>query len=189
MADAANYKQVQRQYEALPAAVRNYFDSFPGLLTDYPWEVSVAYVFSRIEYLKNQTIYCGLLRLHHTEREVTRRLIDRDHMTRGRFRELFEIVFDKPLNKPLLAKLSEAESLRDKTMHGKPWTAAEARKALSDIFEFVCEFDDLVHELAGFHPVGDLRGFKGRGKALSKETTRWVLKGMGIPKGLSAAEA
>lgn len=102
-------------------------------------------------------------------------------MSRGRFRELFKIVFGKTINKDLLDKLAEAEDIRDKIAHGKQRTDAQARKALNDVFDFATGFNTFVQDTAGFMPFGNLRGFKGRKQPLPKETTRWVLRGMGIP--------
>ena len=176
----ANYKQVLHQFQAAPEEVRNYFPSFAELVKSYSWDVSISYVFSRVEAVKHTTIYCGIVKLHWTDSVLTRELVDRDYMSRGRFRELFKTVFGKPIKKELLDKLSEAEAIRDKVVHGKKWTDAEARTALTDVFAFAIGFNEFVTAEAGFKPFGDLRGFKGRKEALSKETTRWVLRGMGI---------
>lgn len=177
----ANYLQVLNHFKAKPVEVREYFPSFEELVEGYPWDVSVSYVFSRVEAAKHSSIYCGIVKLHWAESSMTREMIDKDHMSRGRFRELFKTVFGKPISKELLDKLSEAEDIRDKIAHGKKWTDAQARKALKDIFDFATDFNAFVQELGGFKPFGNLKGFKGRKESLSKETTRWVLRGMGIP--------
>lgn len=155
--------------------------SFEELVEGYPWDVSVSYVFSRVEGAKHSTIYCGIVKIHWTESTMTRDMIDKDHMSRGRFRDLFKTVFGKPIPNDLLKKLSEAEDIRDKIAHGKKWSDAQARKALKDIFDFATDFNTFVQEAAGFKPFGSLKGFKGRKESLPKETTHWVLRGMGIP--------
>ena len=177
----ANYLQVLNHFNAMPQEVKDYFPSFINLVEGYSWDVSVSYVFSRVEAVKHATIYCGIVKLHWTDSALTRELIDKDHMSRGRFRDLFKIVFGKPITKNLADKLSEAESIRDKIAHGKKWNDAQARKSLIDIFEFAGGFNTFVNESAGFKPFSDLRGFKGRKQPLPKTTTRWVLLGMGIP--------
>jgi hypothetical protein len=181
MPNAANYIQVLNHFKNSHADVRNYFHAFPELVEKYSWDVPIAYVFSRLERAKHETIYCGIVKLHRTDSSMTRELVDKDHMSRGRFRELFKTVFGKPLSKALLDKLSEAEAVRDKVIHGKKWTEAQARTSLIDVFDFATGFNDFVEEAGKFRPFGDLRGFKGRKEPLSKETTRWVLRGMGIP--------
>jgi hypothetical protein len=181
MSTPANYQQVLQSFKATPKEVQEYFPSFEKLVKDYPWDVSVSYVFSRVEAAKHSAIYCGIVKLHWTESTITRAMIDKDHMSRGRFRDLFNVVFGKKIKKELLDKLSEAEDIRDKIAHGKKSTDAQARKALKDIFEFATEFNEFVQEIAGFKPFGKLQGFKGRKESLPKETTHWVLRGMGIP--------
>ena len=176
-----NYLQVLEHFNAKPREVREQFPAFETLVEEYTWDVSVSYVFSRVEAVKHCTIYCGIVKLHWTDSSLTRELVYKDHMSRGRFRQLFEIVFAKKIDPNLLAKLSEAEKIRDKIAHGKQWTQKEARKALKNVFDFAEEFNDFVYGIAGFKPFGDLRGFKGRKEPLPKETSRWVLKGMGIP--------
>jgi hypothetical protein len=177
----ANYKQVLKHFNDAPKEVREYFPSFAELVENYSWDVSISYVFSRVEAVKHMTIYCGIVKLHWTDSELTRELVDRDHMSRGRFRDLFKTVFGKPIKEELVDKLSKAEAIRDKIAHGKKWTDAQARSALIDIFDFAAQFNEFVATEAGFQPFGDLRGFKGRKESLPKDTTRWVLRGMGIP--------
>lgn len=181
MANPANYKQVLAHFENKPIEIRDYFPAFSDLIQHYALDVSVSYVFSRIEAAKHMTIYCGIVKLHWTDSELTRELVDKDHMSRSRFREMFKVVFGKPIEPGLLKKLGEAEAIRDKIAHGKQWVDNQARTALTDIFDFAEGLNAFTGNLAGFKPFGDLRGFKGRKESLPKETTRWVLKGMGIP--------
>ncbi|MBC7102499.1 MAG: hypothetical protein H5U13_04625 [Parvibaculum sp.] len=181
MADAANYKRVLNNCKSKSHEVQMYFPHFERLVIEFSWDVSISYVFAILERAKHMTVYCGIIKLHNTEKTLTRTLVDKDHMSRGRFRELFKIVFGKEIEKCLLQKLSEAEKIRDKIVHGKDWTAEEARRALVDVFEFAEGFNNFVNELAGFKPIGgELRGLKGAKASLSKETSRWVLRGMGI---------
>lgn len=181
MAAPANYIQVLAHFKAKPREIQDYFPAFAALVEGYSWDVSVSYVFSRIEAVKHEAIYCGIVKLHWTDSQLTRELVDKDHMSRGRFRDLFKIVYGKPIEEGLLKMLGEAEAIRDKIAHGKRWSDEQARKALTDIFDFAEGFNDFTQNLAGFKPFGDLRGFKGRKESLPKETTRWILKGMGIP--------
>lgn len=181
MTTPANYKQVLAYFQGKSQEIQDYFPAFPKLVSDYSWDVSVSYVFSRVETMKHAVIYCGIVKLHWADSELTRELVDKDHMSRGRFRDLFKTVFGESIDGVLLKKLGEAESIRDKIVHGKKWTDDQARTALRDIFEFAEGFNVFVDKVGGFKPFGNLRGFKGRKESLPKETTRWVLKGMGIP--------
>jgi hypothetical protein len=177
----ANYLQVITHFQSKPKEIREYFPSFEDLVKGYPWDVSVSYVFSRIEAVKHITIYCGIVKLHWTDSTLTWDLINKDHMSRRRFHDLFETVFNTPIQKHLIDQLAEAEKIRDQIVHGKQWQDKDARKALKDVFDFADDFNNFVQDTAGFKPFGYLRGFKGRAESLSKETTHWVLRGMGIP--------
>ena len=177
----ANYIQLLSKYNGMSKHVRDYFIDLPALVQDFEYVVPISYVFSRIETIKRRTLYGGLVKLHRTNGVLTSSLLDREHITRKRFRELFKIVFDSAISEAILKKLSEAEAVRDKVAHGRPLTAAEARECIAGALEFSEEFDEFVSTTAHFRPYGDMRGFKGAGEPLSKETTKWVLKGMGIP--------
>lgn len=165
----------------MPKDVKSWFDVVPKLITKYEWEVSISYVFTKIETMKHNTIYKGLLKLHRTDAELTWRLIDQDHMSRSRFMELYKIIFGQQIPASIAAHLSIAEAVRDRVAHGKGVTGAQARICLMEAFEFAEKFNDHVHSHAGFKPFGDGRGIRGRTQPLGKDTTRWVMKGMGIP--------
>jgi hypothetical protein len=139
-------------------------------------------VFARIEAVKHDTLYKGLVKRHRTDSELTRQLLDKDHMSRARFRELFGVVFGTGIPAETLKHLETAEKIRDRAAHGKLLTDAKSRECLVEAFAFMRDFSSFVFQSAGFRPFGEGRGFKGRGQSLSKETSKWVLKGMGIPK-------
>lgn len=179
---AKNYIQVIRHYEAAPEQVKKYFPSLVELVETYNWEVPVSYAFSQLERAKRMTLYCGIVKLHWCESELTRRRINEDHLSRGRFKKLFKVVFGKSVPPPLIEKLERVEDIRDKISHGMPWKPAEARAGLVSLIDFAVEFNDYMAGLAGFRPFDDLRGFKGRKESLTPDTTRWVLLGMGIPE-------
>ena len=179
---AKTYKGVLSHFTKASKDVRDYFPDFPDLVEKYTWEVSVSYLFSRIEQAKHMTIYCGIVKKHWCNSEITRQLVNEEHMSRGRFKELFKTVFGKNIPKLILEKLEAGESMRDKIAHGKSWTQKEVREGLVSAIDFATKFNDFVQTEAGFRPFGDLRGFKGRAESLPKPTTRWVLQGMGIPK-------
>ena len=143
--------------------------------------LSISYVFTRVERAKRRTLYCGIAKLHWCEASVTNALVDREHLTRSRFIELFKTIFARPIPVDLVKKLKDAEAVRDRAAHGsRDWTEAQARKCLIDVIDFAVGFNEFVKEEAGFRPFGDLRGFKGRASPLPKATTMWVLKGMGV---------
>lgn len=182
MAKAHTYKSVINHFNAAPERVRKYFPDFVDLVSNYDWEVPISYVFSRIEQAKRLTIYCGIVKLHWCDASLTWRLVNEDHMARGRFKDLFKIVFGRKIPDHLKIKLENGEKVRDKIAHGISWTPAEARDALVNVIDFASGFNEFVYKQAGFRPFGDLRGYKGRKEPLSKATTKWILRGMGIPK-------
>ena len=170
-----------RHYDDAPEDVKWYFRNFSELVEYYEWDVPISYVFSQVEKAKRMTLYCGIVKLHWCEASLTRRLIDREHLSRSRFIELFKVVFGKEIPGPLIKKLKNAEAVRDRAAHGSSdWTQADARKCLTDIVDFAAGFNQFVDNEAGFRPFGKLQGFKGRRTALPKATTRWVLMGMGV---------
>jgi hypothetical protein len=135
----------------------------------------------QIETMFHDTLYKGLVKGHKTDSSLTRELLDRDHFTRTRFRELYKTVFGAPIPSEVDAKLKAAEVVRNRAIHGKKVTDAQARSCLMNAFEFLEGFSDAVFVAAKFRPCADGRGFKGRAGSLGKDTSRWVLRGMGIP--------
>lgn len=178
---AANYKQVIARHGELSDDVRAWLDVVPELVEHYTWDVSIAFVFMRIEAINHEVLYRGLVRRHLTDAPLTRALLDRDHMTRRRFRELVKTVFDAPIPADVDAHLTRAEVVRNRVIHGKQVTDAQARACLMAAFEFIEGLNNFIFSTAGFRPCADGRGFKGRVQSLSKDTSRWVLRGMGIP--------
>ena len=176
------YKAVINHYKEIPKSVQEYFSDFVELVENYDWEISVSYVFSRIEQAKRMTIYCGIVKMHWCESTLTWKMVSEDHMARSRFRDLFRTVFGKKIPDELAAKLEKGENVRDKIAHGMNWTAKEAREGLTSVLDFATEFNEFVSSIGGFRPFGNLRGYKGRKEPLPKATTRWILRGMGIPQ-------
>lgn len=168
------------EYNALPEEVRNYFSHFPGLAKNYPWDVVIAYLYSKVELAQNMTIYCGVVKMHKINSDLAKKAIDTQHMTRKGFKDLYKAIFGAAIPNAIASRLDHAEETRDRIVHGKTVTEAAKRKAVYDILQYASEFNDRVSDKAGFRPFGSLQGFKGRGQALDKATSRWVLKGMGF---------
>ncbi len=176
-----NRNSLQRHFESLPAAIQPHFEHFPALIqSEFPLEVCLAYLFFRVELAHRDTLYCGVVKLHHADSPMARRIIQNQHLTRDSFKTLFESLFGQPVKPSAAEKIRDAESIRDKVMHGSEPTEAKMRQAIVDVLDYTKEFNDHVFSLSGFFPFGDLRGFHGRGERLSKHTTRLVLKGLGF---------
>ena len=168
------------EYNKLPEDVKQYFKHFPNLSENFPWDVVIAYLFSQVELAQNMTIYCGVVKCHRVDAEIAKTAVNNQHMTRQGFKDLYKSIFGKGIPKEIASKLGHAEDIRDKILHGKSVTEADKRKAVYDLLNYACEFNNNLQEIAGFKPFGSLQGFKGRGQSLDKATSRWVVKGMGF---------
>lgn len=162
--------------------VKNYFNYLPRLINnDFPLNICLAYCFYRVEVAHNTAIYCGIVKIHRADSKITKNVVDRWNMYRNDFKEKFELVYDckRPLR--LTEGMEKAQTVRDDVMHGSSKTPAEKREAIGITLRYAEELNSFVDDKAGFKPfTDDLRGFKGRAKSLDKQTTRWILKGMGF---------
>lgn len=180
MITTANRRQLKQKFDDAPAQVREYFSNLPGIL-DFPLDVALAYVFSRVELAHNMALYCGVVKIHKANKEIANPAIDASHMTREGFLEMFKTVFNQDLPTATSNLLENAEKVRDRVMHGKRTSDHEKREAIVKVIQYAAKFNETVYAAARFRPFGNLRGFHGRGESLPKATTRWVLKGMGFP--------
>jgi hypothetical protein len=181
MAIPATYRGLINDFSSRTDEIKWYFTHFPKLLQEFPADVALAYLFSRIELGHNMALYCGLVKIHSANAEMARRAITIHHMTRENFKNLFRNVFGSPIIQGTLILLEQAESVRDKVMHGKDATYQEMRTAIYLTFDYATRLNALVFSIAGFKPFGRLQGFKGRGTSHNTTTTRWILKGIGLP--------
>ncbi len=178
---APNRKALLRHFNGLPQGIHPHFECFRELVeSKFPLEVCLAYVFNRVELAHRDTLYCGVVKLHHVDSKLARHAIRNQHLTREAFREIFQRLFSKPLPKEVADKLQEAEKIRDKSMHGSEPNEAEVREAIVKVLDYAKQYNEFVRPLAQFQPFGDLRGFHGKGKHLETPTTRLILKGLGL---------
>jgi hypothetical protein len=136
MSAAKTIRGLRRRYDGTPQRVRAYFRHVPGVVKDYPLEVCLSWMFAQVELAHNMTIYCGTVKLHKTESELTWHAIQMQHMTRSGFQKNFEQRFGKPITNEIMAPLEQAEKIRDKVMHGKPTTDADKRQAIANVLEY-----------------------------------------------------
>ena len=162
--------------------VKNYFKYLPILINDdFPLNICVAYCFYRVEVAYNMAIYCGIVKLHKTDADITRHTVERWDMYRGDFAAKFEIVYGKGRPKYIKEGIEQAQSVRDDVMHGTSKASEKKREAIGITLRYAEELNEFIDEIAGLKPfTPDLRGFKGRASSLEKQTTRWILKGMGF---------
>ena len=181
MAKIPTYKALLRFYETLPDEVQNHFQHLPKLISDdLPYEIAIAYVFLKIEQAQNRALYGGVVKIHRGNAEFARRLMNFQHLTRDGFKDIYKNVFGHAITSATSDKLKEAETARDKVIHGKSVTDNELREAIADVLEYADLFNAEVNSVSGFKPFADMRGFKGRADSLDKRTTKWLMRGLGF---------
>lgn len=168
------------EYNNLPDEVKQYLEHFPSLSENYPWDVVIAYLFSRVELAQNMTVYCGVVKCHRVDTEIARTAVNNQHMTRQGFKDMYKSIFGSAMPKAISSKLDHSEKIRDKILHGKNVSEQDKRKAVYDLLHYAKEFNEKMNAVAGFKPFGSLQGFKGRAQSLDKSTSRWVVKGIGF---------
>ena len=174
-----SYIAVLKRHKAAAEDVQNYFMHLPALINaDYPWEVSIAYMFILVERAQNRTLYGGAVKLHRADADIARSIFDSLHVTRASFLKLYERILGQALPDLTAAKLKVAEKIRDRTVHGKNPSEPEFRQALVDVLDYAEDLNTHVEKIAVFRPFGDMRGFKGAAQPLLKETSRWLLRGL-----------
>ena len=158
-----------------------YFEHLHELNENFPEEIALAYLFSKVEEAQNMTIYMAMRKLHRVDSTLARSAVDRHQMTRSGFRKFYKDIVDRNMPAPMLKKIQSAESVRDRILHGKQGvTRAEVRQAIRDVLDYAKKFNDELYPILGVNPFGMRTGFTGPGSPLDKKTSRWVIKGMGL---------
>jgi hypothetical protein len=180
----AQRRGLKTVHALMPAEVQTFFADLPALIdSDFSLNISLAYVFFRIEQGQRQALYCGARKLHRTESALTWRAIDLHDLTRAGFKELFKTIYGFDVNSAANECLTIAQDIRDNLMHGRNPSDADQRTAICNAMHYAKEMNELiaVTKNKGFRPFsGDLRGIVGRLESLDASTTRWILKGMGF---------
>lgn len=168
-------------YAKAPAEIQGYFWELPRLLEHgFSLDLLLAYMFSRVEFAHVRSLYCGAVKLHKVDSGLARRAVQQTHMTRDGFREKYAVIYGQEIPASTAKLITIAEAVRDSILHGKSANDDQKRNAIAHVIEYAKEFNQEMPKLGGPPPFGDLRGFKGAAQGLSKETSRWVLKGMGF---------
>ena len=176
-----SWRGVRNRLLEAPEEVQKYFQPVEELIEHYPWEVSLSYLFARVEKAHLMSVYCGVVKLHRADATLASNAVDHFHNTRDEFQTMFANVFGRTIPNGLQRSLTQAQTVRDRALHGKDVPERDYRKAIVAIIEYATEFNDLCYSNAGFKPFGDLRGYKGAAQSLDASTSRWVLKGIGLP--------
>lgn len=176
-----NVVSVKKLFTSAPDEIQNYFENLPGLLDSFPLDVALAYLFARVELAHNMAIYCGVVKIYRADASLARTAVEYHHMTREGFRDLFAAIYGTKLNSKAQKYIEEAEKIRDKVMHGKTVSEQEKRTAICRVIHYAAKMNDQTFEISGLRLFGRLQGFKGRLRTLDKSTSRWILKGVGLP--------
>jgi hypothetical protein len=164
--------------------VQGYFSDLPALVaSSFGSEIILAYAFLRLEQGQYQTLYCAARKLHKTETDLTKRALDRQHMTRGAYLEFFKTILGFPIDNNIQSIIEAAEEIRDRVVHGKRVSETEKLEAISRVLHYSDRMNEFiaVHKKLRFRPFSErIRGFSGSLSSLDKATTRWILKGMGF---------
>ena len=59
-----SYKGIIERLKTAPKEIQDQFYPSVELIGKYPWQVVLAYMFSRIERVHNLTLFCGVVKLH-----------------------------------------------------------------------------------------------------------------------------
>ena len=176
-------QSLKRKYNGCSQDVRNYFGHIPKLLDEFPMDVCLAYVFSRLELGQNMALYCGAVKIHRVNSELARNAVERQHMDRDIFVKLYKTIFSLDLPKAARQELKAAAEIRNMIMHGKTATDNQIRNAIACVLKYAEDVNKQLHEKYQLKPfVDDLRGFAGSLKKLDRSTSRFVLMGMGFLK-------
>ncbi|MFP6845543.1 MAG: hypothetical protein VB958_10065 [Thalassolituus sp.] len=172
---------LRKFYEARNDEVRLYFEHFLAVLdNNLPYHICLAYVFLKMEQAQNRALYGGVDKIHRGKRDFVSRVMNFQHLTRDGFKDIYKNVFGKNITTATTKRLEEAESIRDKVIHGKDVPDNELREAIADVLEYAELLNKEVSEIAGFKPFGSMKGFKGRADSLDNRTTKWLMKGLGF---------
>jgi hypothetical protein len=180
MTVCAQRRTVIEQFDSCPEEIRAYLSDLPKLLDGFPLEVSISYLFTRIQRAHNATLCSGAVEVHKANRNVARAAVGAQQITREGFQIQFETVFGQPIPEEVKRELEAAEIAHDKILNGQRTSGKEKREAIGHVLDYAQAFNRFVNRLAKFKPFGDQRGSDGCAESLNKSTTRWMLKGMGF---------
>ena len=85
----ASWRGVRNRLMQAPKEIQWYFAPAEELIEHYPWEVSLAYLFARLERAHIMTLYCGVVKLHKVDSELAAQSVDRFENRQADFRALF----------------------------------------------------------------------------------------------------
>ena len=91
--------------------VQGFFDPVTELIEWYSWEVSIGYMFTRLEQAHNHLLRGAAVKIHGVNGRVANRFLDRQHMTRKEFARLYKNVVGESVPEYAARLLSDAEKI------------------------------------------------------------------------------
>lgn len=181
MALSAAKQGVIDAFNASSARTKEYYAIVPGLIEHHKPDVALAYVFDRAAAAHNATIVAGLVVKHRAHRDVAREIASFQECAWDEFHYEYQTVFGSVIPESVSAIYGEANEVRRHFLSGKRVSSKDLCATVSQMLKYSDELDAFVYSDARIHPFSDLSKTKSRGAALDKNSTRWVLKGMGFP--------
>ena len=78
-----SWRGVRKGLQEAPPEVQVYFEPVGQLIEYYPWEVSLSYLFAKLERAHLMSIYCGVVKLHRADAALARKAVDAFQHTGG----------------------------------------------------------------------------------------------------------
>lgn len=174
---------IKNRFNTLSAEVKTYFVHTPKLIDSFPPDVCLAYLFSGIRAVHRRAFYLGIVRKYNTDRDLTFELVDLRTFQLSEFSHEFEKVFGHHFATETIEHLEQVQRTRNKSLHGQSVKPQETLQAVLDILEYAEALNNDLKDLIGKTPFKGLEGAAGRIKPLNRETSMWILKGMGFGGG------
>src|SRR3546814_15315920 len=73
------WRGVVNRYNQAPEEIKSYFEAIPDLIEGYVWEVSLAFMFTRVEKAMNRMLYCGVVKLHRANSTTASVMVNNHH--------------------------------------------------------------------------------------------------------------
>jgi len=174
-------RTVLRAFNAHDEKVIKYFDPCSDLLENsYAYEVVISYMFSKLEQAHREALIFGAVKIHGVDTALARSVIDKYDLTRKDFREKFKNIYGYRVPADAVTKITRAEQIRDKILHGKNVKIGQQQQCILDTIDYFAALNDVMYQNSTIWLAGDRRGYKGRKSVHNKATSRWILKGMGL---------
>ena len=77
-----NWGGVVARIDATTEEVKSFFDPISELIRNYSWEVSISYMFTRVEQAHNHLLRGAAVKIHSVNAPTANRFVDGQHITR-----------------------------------------------------------------------------------------------------------